>query len=321
MLQRRGWREPAARPAALTAVALLLVISQQPNMNQGGNPDLSRYVVWLLPLALPWLLALDRLAARTARVRRTRSCSPPAAAWTVVAFPLSRPESYRYPTPLAAWVWRTHPGWSSPAPEAFAERTSHREPGWVPTATSGCEKVLLHAGEWPGSCPPTLDAPEACRSAGMYCYANAGRDGTYTFTEAGRQAVADFVVHDRTWTRADEASAWAARHVGSAASGESDTAVARVRGTWGIGWRQAWTRLDGQLVLYARDAGPAGRIALRHAGPVHITVATPAGQVDERRATPGEAPTMVALPPGPHVMVVVRRTTAGSESQPYRIFE
>ena len=78
LLQRRGWREPAALPAALTGVALLLVISQQPNMNQGGNPDLSRYIVWLLPLALPWLLALDR--SRTAihtPGRRTRRLPSP----------------------------------------------------------------------------------------------------------------------------------------------------------------------------------------------------------------------------------------------------
>ena len=45
---------------------LLGAISQQPNMNQGGNPDLSRYAIWLLPLALPWLLDADASRAKRA---------------------------------------------------------------------------------------------------------------------------------------------------------------------------------------------------------------------------------------------------------------
>ncbi len=114
------------------------------------------------------------------------------------------------------------------------------------------------------------------------------------------------MVHDRTWDRADDVSAWVARRVAGAASGERDDAVAHVRGAWGMAWRQAWTDHDGRLVLYARDVGVDARLAIRHAGPVRIAVATPAGQVDERRAVPGEAPTTVELPPGPHVMVVIR---------------
>jgi hypothetical protein len=101
LAQRRSWRESAALPAALTAGALLLVISQQPNMNQGGNPDLSRYIVWLLPLAMPWLLALDRSPGYATRVSGTIAVAV-AVVWTTAAFPLSRPESYRYPTPFGS---------------------------------------------------------------------------------------------------------------------------------------------------------------------------------------------------------------------------
>ena len=120
-----------------------------------------------------------------------------------------------------------------------------------------------------------------------------------------RNAVPDLAEHDRTWSHADEVSAWVAGHVLGMRSGESDAAVGRVRGTWGIGWRQAWTGREGQLVLYARDAGRDARIALRLARPVRITVLVPAGQVDERRIAPGDAPTMVDVPAGPHAMVTI----------------
>ncbi len=304
VLQRRGWREAAALPAALTAVALLLVISQQPNMNQGGNPDLSRYVVWLLPLALPWLLALDRSSQPSARLSGALMLAV-VAVWTAVAFPPSRPESYRYPTPLASWLWSRHPTWTMPRAEAFAERTSHREPALVPTATPGCEKVLLLEGRWPASCPPAADAPTACRVTGRYCYADATGDGTYAFTVAARQAVPDAVVHDRTWRRADAVSAWAAHQMTGAISGEGAAAAARVRGLWGIGWHQAWTRPDGQLVLYARDVRRDARVAVRHGQPVRIAVLTPAGPAGAWRTAPGATPTLVALPASPHVIVVV----------------
>jgi hypothetical protein len=301
----RGWRAPGAIPGAVGIALLLLVVSQQPNHNHGGNPDFSRYWLWTWPLALPWLLAQDASPRRSVRVTGLVLLAA-AAAWSTIAFRPTRDESYRYPTRLAAWVWRTHPRWSSPSPEAFAERTSHREPGWVPTATPGCEKVLLYGGTWPASCPPISDAPEACRAAGLYCYANARADGSYAFTMAGRPRVPDIVVHDRTWDRADDVSAWVARRVSGAASGERDNAVANVRGAWHVAWRQAWTDHDGRLVLYARDVGFDARLAMRHAGPVQITVATPEGQVDQRRGVPAAAPTTVALPPGPHVLVVVR---------------
>ncbi len=305
LCNRRGWRAPAAVPGAVGIALMLLAVSQQPNHSQGGNPDFSRYWLWIWPLALPWLLAQDASQRRIVRVTGLALLAA-AAVWSTVAFRPTREESYRYPTRLAEWVWRTRPGWSSPAPESFAERTSHREPGWVPTALPGCEKVLLHAGAWPASCPPTSNAPEACRVAGVYCYANARADGGYAFTEAGRQQVPDFVVHDRTWDRADDVSAWVSRRVAGAVSGERDHAVALVRGAWSVAWRQAWTADDGRLVIYVRDADVGARLALRHAGPVRITVATPSGQVDERRATPGEAPTIVGVPPGAHVLVVIR---------------
>jgi hypothetical protein len=302
---RRGWRSAAAFPAALSAPLLLLVVSQQSNQNQGGSPDLSRYCLWLWPLALPWLMAMDAMTTRLARAAGA-ALLVLGMAWSTIAFLPTRPESYRYPTPLATWLWQRHPAWTSPTIEAFAERTSHREPGDVPTATPGCEKVLLHGGSWPVSCPPTIAAPEPCRSSGLYCYANRTTEGSYVFDVVGREPVPAATVHDRTWPRPDAVSTWVATRVGRARAGESEVAVAHLRAVFGLAWRQPWTAEDGSLVLYARDVSDGARLALRHARPVRITVATPEGDVSNVRATPGEAPTMVALPKGAHVLVDVR---------------
>ena len=302
---RRGWRSAVAVPAALSALLLLLVVSQQSNQNQGGSPDLSRYCLWLWPLTLPWLLAMDAVPARRARYGGV-ALLVIGMTWSTLAFLPTRPESYRYPTPLASWIWQKHPAWTSPTIEAFAERTSHREPGEVPTATAGCEKVLLHEASWPVSCPPIIAAPEACRGFGMYCYANRTPEGSYVFAVIGREPVPAAAVHERTWPRPDAITAWVAAHVGRARAGEDDVAVAHLRAVFGIAWRQAWTAEDGSLVIYARDVSPGARLALRHAAGVSISVSTPEGQSSELRATPGEAPTMVQLPHGAHVLVEVR---------------
>jgi hypothetical protein len=303
--RRDRWRSAVALPAALGALLLLGVVSQPPNQNHGGSPDFSRYWLWMSPLALPWLLAMD--ATPTRRVRAVGvALLVIGMTWSTVAFRPTRPESYRYPTRLAAWLWERHPTWTTPIPESFAERTSHREPGQVPTATPGCEKVLLHQASWPASCPPTIDAPKGCRAPGLFCYANRTHEGSYTFTVVGHEPVPTTIAHERTWQRPDAISAWVADHVVRARSGESDDAVAHVRAVFGMAWRQTWTAHDGGIVIYARDVSPGGRLALRHAEQVQITVSTPHGLASEVRVTPGEAPSLVALPHAPNVLVVIR---------------
>jgi hypothetical protein len=310
VLQRRAWRQPAALPAALTAGALLLVISQQPNMNQGGNPDLSRYVVWLLPLALPWLLALDCSPRRSARVAGALALTL-TAAWTTFAFPLSRPESYRYPTPLATWVWTRHPSWTMPRAEAFAERTSHREPAIVPTATPGCEKVLLFEGRWPASCPPSTSPPPACEAPGAYCYADRVMDEPGVprqYTVIGAQPEHGAVVSDRTWRSGDAVGSYLESRVRHLRSGEEVAAPVQVRGAWGMAWTQTWSS-DRALVVYVRDAGQGARVAIRNRHPLHGLIETPDGRVVRRLTLEPttDAPTMLQLPAGPHVFVSLWR--------------
>ena len=305
LVWRGGWRAMGTAPAAVTAAALLVVCSQQPNMNQGGNPDLSRYAMWLLPLMLPWLVASDE--AGGTRRRAGLAVLALSATWTTVSFPMSRPESYRYPTPLAAWLWTQHPVWTRPRPEAFAERTSHREPALVPTATPGCEKVLLYEGWWPASCPPAYaEVPERCSAPGMFCYANLYGHGMHVVQPFGTVSGYRPEGHDRVWRAGDPVAQWVATRARYHQPGEQDAAPAFIRGAWNVGWTQAWSSPDA-LVVYVRDAGASARLAVRTRRPVNVLVETQDGR-DVRHTsldvTRGE-PAVVGLPAASHVLVSI----------------
>jgi hypothetical protein len=303
LIRREAWRMPAAWPSAATAAMLLVVCSQQPNMNQGGNPDLSRYAMWLLPLTLPWLLSAD--AAGGVRRAVGLVVLVLAASWTAVAFPLSRPESYRYPTRLAAWLWTQHPAWTTPRPEAFAERTSHREPAVVPTATAGCEKVLLYEGLWPAACPPSYaEVPERCSAPGMFCYANLYGHGMHLVQPFGTVAGYRPEGHDRGFRAGDPVAQWVANRAGQHQAGEQESAPAFVRGAWNVGWTQAWSS-DRALVVYVRDAGPSARLAVRTRRPVLGLVESPDGRIMRRLSfeKTRDEPAVIELPVAPHLLV------------------
>lgn len=315
--RREGWRDPASVPAALSMAVLLGVVSQQPNQNQGGNADFSRYALWLLPLGLPWLLAADR--STRAAMRGTGVVLLAAAcAWSLFLFRPSRPESYRYPTPLATLLWTRYPSWTHPTPEAFAERLSHREPGWVPVATAGCEKVLLHEGHWPAACLPRGDMAEVCATRGRFCYANRGRDGAYTFADAGTTPRIELVVHDRTWRHGDPAAAQLASLVRDLRPVSDNAAWASVRSTSDAAWVQAWAN-DSRMVLYVRDAGAGARMALRTSRAVRATIRAGSGErVQTRRLAPtGAAPVTLDLPASRDVIVTLEVTsTSNTRSGP-----
>ncbi|HTU99769.1 MAG TPA: hypothetical protein VMF13_04470 [Luteitalea sp.] len=305
LARRDGWRMSAAWPCALTATALLLVCSQQPNMNQGGNPDLSRYAMWLLPLMLPWLLSLDAasVAQRAAGIAVLVLC----AAWTTVAFPLTRPESYRYPTALATWLWTQHPMWARPRPETFAERTSHREPAVVPSATSTCEKVLLYEGRWPAACPPSYaEVPERCSAPGMFCYANRYGHGMHLVQPFGTVSGYRPESHDRTWRAGDETAAWVAGFVRNMASGSPPDTRLSIRAVSQVAWTHTWwSGARGRLVIYARGVGSGARIVFRHAAPATVVVRVPGESEPASRTTANEGLTVVAIPSRSHVVVDV----------------
>jgi len=176
-----------------TAAVILVAVTQPGNLNHGATRGVSRYALWLVPLAVPLLVHFDR-SARWARGVLLAL----AAGSLVTGFAEYNPrmgERYVSPTPVAEWLWRHWPGATNPLPEVFAERTAHFEgPGVVPVATVGCEKALLVGdgtpmGAWPLWCRPS-DVPQACSVAGAYCYANTIATG-YSFVAAPRQPAFD----------------------------------------------------------------------------------------------------------------------------------
>ena len=59
----RWWQRPSIWFSLAAAIVLLGVVSQAPNVNHGGTPGVSRYALWFIPLAIPWLQqpVMDRL--------------------------------------------------------------------------------------------------------------------------------------------------------------------------------------------------------------------------------------------------------------------
>jgi hypothetical protein len=189
MARSRPERRPHAAyrlAAVLSAVWLLFVFSQMINMNHGGTPGMSRYALWLIPLAIPFL---DRDGAPDARTWLRVTVAAAAAAWSVWLFRPAAPEHYLEPSAAAKYVWTRYPALDNPVPEIFVERMRHAELFRLTAATPDCSKVLLWHGEWPAVCP-ARPTPDWCAPGS--CYANRGRDGEYRFT-----AVARFL--NRTW--------------------------------------------------------------------------------------------------------------------------
>jgi hypothetical protein len=194
-----------------------------------------------------------------------------------------------------------------PRVEAFGERTSHREPAIVPTATPGCEKVLLFEGRWPVNCPPSTSPPPACDAPGAYCYADRVTDEPgvpRAFTVVGPLPQFEPVVGDRTWHSEDSSGHWLESRVRDKSSGELESAPAHVRGAWGMAWTQSWSS-DRTLVLYVRDAGRDARIAIRNHEPLQGLVETPDGKVWQRLnlEPTTDTPTTIELPAANHLMV------------------
>lgn len=154
----------------------LLSFAQTTNANNGATPGMSRYALWLIPLAIPVLQRADAAISPAARVWLL-SLALASCAWSVVAFHPARPENYLTPTRAASILWTRWPWLDNPLPEIFAERLSGEEPARIPVGTPDCAKVLTIEGEWPARCGSRPEVPTACRRPGALCYANRGRGG------------------------------------------------------------------------------------------------------------------------------------------------
>ena len=179
---RAWWPSPEVWLAMTGACIFLASFAQTPNFNHGGTPGISRYTLWLVPLAIP---ILQRAAVVSPRAQRwfvplaLASC-----VWGIVAFAPCRPERYLSPTRAASMIWERWPWLDNPLPEIFSERISGREPGLVPVATFGCNKALLDGGAWPVPCLPH-PVPPSCATFQSICYANR-HEGVYMFIQVAR---------------------------------------------------------------------------------------------------------------------------------------
>ena len=204
-LVRRGgtqalWQD-AVIPAGAAAI-FLFSFSRTTNVHHGGTPSLSRYALWLIPLAVPLLSVLQRSGGRR-WPRFLWTASAMSALISVVAFHPSVPQNSREPTWLATFLWTRLPAWNNPLPEVFIETQLQIDETRVPVATSGCEKILFSGGDlstgvWPSPCYPA-QVPAACQTPGGLCYANL-TGGQYTFVPVRSAPIdASAVRQDAVW--------------------------------------------------------------------------------------------------------------------------
>jgi len=186
----------------VVAAVFLVSFSRTTNAHHGGTPSLSRYALWLVPLAVPLLSGL-RQRGGNVWPRFLWSAAVLSAVVSLIAFRPSVPQNSREPTWLATFLWTRVPAWNNPLPEVFIETQLQVDEMRVPVATSGCEKVLLAAGDaegsaWPSPCYPA-PLPAVCQTAGSLCYANrAGRQ--YEFVPVrGPTVGAQALRRDAVW--------------------------------------------------------------------------------------------------------------------------
>jgi hypothetical protein len=164
----------------------LVSFAQTTNVNHGGTRDMSRYCLWLIPLAIPWL-RLEREARPVFR-RAMGGLAAASALYCIASFHPALSERSTSPTWIASTLWTRFPSWTNPLPEIFVERLQGAEfPWWLPIATGGCEKVLMKgqgdsASMWPSSCA-AVQVPPHCLHPGALCYANRKATGAYTFEQ------------------------------------------------------------------------------------------------------------------------------------------
>jgi hypothetical protein len=272
-LMRRG-RHLLAGAAIIPTVAaamFLFSFSRTTNVHHGGTPSLSRYALWLIPLAVPLLSVLRRNGGR-AWTRFLWSAAVISALISVVAFRPSVPQNSREPTWLATFLWTRFPAWNNPLPEVFIETELRVDEPRVPVATGGCEKILVAGGDvdrgvWPLPCYPA-PMPIECRTAGDLCYANLkGRH--YQFVPVrGATVDAAAVRGDAVWPanavahvrRLYDAWNWPDMHSGS---------LNVIDGADNV-----WVEFLGSndrfiLVLRVRDNGVGATVRLRPDRPLH----------------------------------------------------
>jgi hypothetical protein len=315
LLVHRRVRElttPLVIVSAASAAFFLYSFARTTNLHHGATPSLSRYGLWLIPLAIPVLA----LAQRAGRITWTRVAALSAVVSSIVSVFAFHPRLPQYayePTPLAAYVWTQHPNWNNPLPEIFSEVTLRAETQAVPAATANCEKVLLGGTRpgWPLPCFPA-EVPALCRATGRFCYANR-TGGGYAFVPAPGRPDMFPARTDGVWPATGEAAMrailarwdWFDFRVNpDGAAMLRSIARARV------------TSLEraGRTVLIVEPGDAGASLTLRPPGPLSgemIDAATGETLVPLQFHGPAEEAWTIALPAG-HAVIVVRLDVAAS---------
>ena len=143
---------PAAVCAVVIGGGLLIACAKTTNINSGGSLWMSRYVMWLLPLTVPFLAALMK-------TRFSRSWLLPILGVACIGvygwvFAPWRQEAYVTPSPHSEWMHRVAPGLPLPIPEVFWEWRAHSDGGVQGSAASAdCDVILLYAEDMTQPCP------------------------------------------------------------------------------------------------------------------------------------------------------------------------
>ena len=261
--------------ATAAAAIFLFAFSRTTNVHHGGTPSLSRYALWLIPLAVPLLAALERAPGRL-WPRFLWGAAALSALISVFAFHPSVPQNSREPTWLARALWSRFPSWNNPLPEVFIETQLQIDEPRLPVATPGCEKILIggdggNGMGWPSPCYPA-PPPAECQTAGALCYANfAGRE--YEFIPVSNSMIGAAAMRaDAVWPSA------AVVH------------VRRLYEAWN--WREMHSRSltvvraadrvsveslgsDDRFILVLRDPREGAAVRLRSPEPLHGVLIDP----------------------------------------------
>ncbi len=161
--------------ATIAGLVFLVAFASTANLHHGATPGMTRYALWLIPVALP-VLAHAHSHATRASSRALAAVTLASVLFSVLIYHPARPENWTQPTRISTWLWTHRPAWSNPMPEIFAETLRHDDRTVVPTMTRQCEKIVLGSdvfpdGAWPVPCAP-VPLPSFCSGPDALCYAN-----------------------------------------------------------------------------------------------------------------------------------------------------
>ena len=310
----RAFWSPELIVAAIATGVFLLSFARTTNVHHGATPSLSRYALWLIPLSVPLLAAMEERGGSGWR-RFLWTAGMVSALISVFAFHPGVPQNSREPTWLATFLWTRFPALDNPLPEVFVETELHTEVPAVPVATAGCEKILVAGrdndpGVWPIPCYPA-PLPEQCRRTGDMCYANL-IDRQYEFTRVpGTWRGGGELRLDAVW-RADDLphvrrlyDAWNWSELRFGAQGLDILRQAVAVTVTSIG-------SDARFILVLRNIQPSALLRFRPRSPMSGILVDPRSgstlRLEEFQGAPGE-PWNVSLPEGFDTLLLAMRAT------------